>query len=290
MLDVAGAVDAQQGETVRNAELRVTLALVCRSPEEVCQKAPTLRPAHITIPVSPRVKLSWNPWSYDGSTFTRVTVDGVERTLVTGQQRHRLEIPDVPWEEADLLIAFPRQTTASRNLQVIQLRASLLQGEFTEIEPSPRSRLRAWLRPLGIGSWTIALAGLAMLGMGFIAWRELRAGRSEHAPHVFGALLFLWGWMLAAVPLVLYLWQGDARGMLYYTATGLFFALSGLYAFFGRAAAKFWYTTAYVLALGWTFVEWDVTSRQFFMQLGMPTLIGAYMWHLARTGRLESSQ
>jgi len=286
----AAAVDARQGESVRAAELVLGLAIVCHSPSEVCQNAPAPALERVTVQVAPRVKFSLNPWSYDGSTYTRVTVEGVERTLMKGQGGRSLNVPVAPWEEADLLIAFPRRTASPGSLQVIQLRASLLQGEFTETEPSPRSRMRAWLRPLAIGDWTIAVAGIAMLYMGFVAWRAVRAGRSDDAPRAFGALLFLLGGVLSAAPMALHGLQRDTQGTLYYTATGLLFALSGVHAFFDRPAAKFWYTAGYLLAVGWTFMEFDTFSREFVMRLGMPTLIGAYVWHLARTGRFQFSR
>ncbi len=289
-LDAAAAVDAQKGETVRTAELVLSLAFLCHSPSEVCENAPAPTLERVTVRVAPRVKLSLNPWSNDGSTYTRVTVEGVERTLMQGQEGRSLNVPGAPWEEADLLIAFPRETKSTGSLQVIQLRASQLQGEFTETEPSPRSRMRVWLRSLGIGDWTIAVALLAVLCMGFIAWRAVRPGRSEDAPGAFGALLFLWGGLLAMAPIVLYFLQRDTQGTLYYTATGLLFALSGVYAFFDRPAAKSWYTAGYLLALGWTLMELDTLSSQIVVQLGMPTLMGAYLWYLARKGRFQSPQ
>ena len=287
-LDAAAAADAKQGETVRAAELVLGMALACRAPSEVCENAPPVILERVTVRIDPRVKVSLNPWSFDGSTYTRVVVDGAERTLMSGQGDRSLYAPPQLWTEADLLIAFPRKTAFPRNAQVIQLRASLLQGEFTENEPSPRSRMRVWLRPLGINGPTVALAGLAMLCMGFVAWRATRAGRSEDAPGLFGALLFLWGWLLAAAPIVFYILQRDTRGTLYYTATGLLFALSGVYAFFDRPAAKSWYIAGYLLAVGWTFMEFDAFSSQIIMRLGMPTLIGAYLWHLARIGKFQS--
>jgi hypothetical protein len=36
-------------------------------------------------------------------------------------------------------------------------------------------------------------------------------------------------------------------------------------------------------------MEFDVFSSQIIMRLGMPTLVGAYMWYLTRTGRFQSS-
>jgi hypothetical protein len=288
MLDTAGAIDAKQGLRAWG-KLPIRVVLVCRMPEEVCRDTPALRVQTIAIPVAARIKFSLNPWSYDGSTYKRITLDGFEQTLVTGHQMHTVQAPPAPWKEADLLLAFPARTkTESRSLQVIQLRATLLQGEFAEEEPLPRLRLRAWLRPMGIGNWTIALAGLAMLGMGFIAWRERRADPNEDAPRVFGLLLLAWGWLLAAMPIAFHVAQGEAQGMLSYTATGLLFALSGLYAFFGRPTALPWFVLGYLLTVGWAYVELDATSRQFFMRIGMPTLIGLYVWHLARTGRLEA--
>jgi hypothetical protein len=40
--------------------------------------------------------------------------------------------------------------------------------------------------------------------------------------------MFLWGGLLAAAPIVLHLLQRDTQGLLYYTATGLLFALTHL--------------------------------------------------------------
>ena len=169
---------------------------------------------------------------------------------------------------------------------MIELRASLLQGDFDETQPSPRLRLRAWLAPLGNSISTITFAGLGLLILGLIAWRECRSSRNENAPRVFGLLLLLWGLLIVATPILFFVTQGRVTGMLYYTTTGLLFALSGLYAFVGRPVAAFWYATGYFLSLGWTFVDYDLTHRQFYMQLGMPTLMGIYMWRLSRQGRL----
>jgi len=289
MLDFAGAVEAEQGKRV-HAEFPVSLALVCRSPQEACEASPPRRNPKIDISAKPRVKFSINPWSYDGSTYTRVKVDGAERTLVTGQQRHTLSLPSPAWQEADLVIAFPREMTSpTGKVQLTELRATLLQGEFSEAEASQRMRLRVWLRPLGVGVWTVVVAALALVVMGFVAVRARKHELSEDAPRIFGTLVLIWGWALAAMPLLMYLVEGKGQGMLYYTATGLLFALSGLYAVFGRPAAKFWFLIGYILALAWTYVELDFDARAYFMRLGMPTLVGAYLWYLGRAGRLEAA-
>jgi hypothetical protein len=288
MLDFAGAVEAAQGKRVY-AEFPVSLALVCRSPKEACEASPPRRNPKIEISAKPRNKFSMNPWSYDGGTYTRVKVDGAEWTLITGQHRHTLDFPFPAWEEADLVIAFPRETTSpTGKVRLTQLRATLVQGEFSEAEPSQRMRLRMWLRPLGVGVWTVVVAALALVVMCLIAVRTSKDQVNEDAPRIFGTLVLIWGWALAGIPLLTHLVTGaHFQGMLFYFAIGLPFALSGLYTVYGRPAAKFWFLVGYVLALAWTYVELDFDARAYFMRLGMPTLVGLYVWYLGRVGRLE---
>ena len=284
-LDAIAAIDAKQGERVQSRMLELNLALVCRSPREVCLSAPLEGVAVVKVELRPHIKFRLNPWSYDATNYTRALVDGVEGTLLDGQGSHILEKPPARWTEADLIVAFPRNAAAPKSTPAIQTRLSLLQGEFSESEPTLPSRMRVWLRPLGIGRGAVALAVLALLFMGFVAWR---AERDEDAPRTFGTLLFLWGWLLASAPIVLFFLDHDTQGTLYFTVTGLLFALSGVYAFFGRPAAKTWYAVGYFLAMSWTLIEFDVFSRQVLMQLGMPTLVGVYLWSLARAGRFQS--
>jgi hypothetical protein len=284
-VDAATAIDAKQGERVKGRGVEMRLALVCRSPHDVCQNARPESLAILEVGLSPHVKFRLNPWSYDGTNYTRVTMDGVEGTLVDGQGSRTLERPPALWTEADVVVSFPGQPAAAKSAPVIRMRVSLLQGEFAQTEPTLRSRMRVWLKPLGIGRGAVAMAAAALLFMGFVAWR---AERNEDAPRTFGALLFLWSSLLACAPIVFYLLHHDTQGTLYYTATGLLFAVSGVYAFFGRPAATSWYAAGYWLAIGWTFTEFDVFSRQAAMQLGMPTLIGMYIWSLSRAGRFHA--
>ena len=286
---VAGAV-ARQGENVRATELEMDIALACRSPREICANTSPLALEHVAIQLDPRVKLSLNPWSFDGSTYARAIVDGIERVLMKGQESRAVSVPPGRWTEADLIIAFPRKTASARDTRVIHLRASLLQGDFTETEPSLRARMRVWLRRQGIGAWTVVVAGFALVCMGAVAWRTALAGRNEDAPRTFGALVFLWGSLLAAAPITFYFLERDTQGTLYFTVTGLLFALSGVFAFFGRSAAKSWYLASYLLSLGWTFIEFDVFSSQTIVRLGLQTLIGVYLWHLARSGSLQATR
>jgi hypothetical protein len=289
MLDLAGAVGAEQGKNVY-ADFPVSLALVCRAPQEACEASPPSRESKVTIQAKPRAKLSANPWSYDGASYSRVKVDGVEMTLVTGQQQRTLSFPSPAWEEADLVIAFPREIASpTGKVQLSALRATLLQGEFSEAEPSQRMRLRTWLRSLTVGPWTVAVAAVALIAMVGIALRARKDEASEDAPRIFGTLVLIWGWALAAIPLLTYLVEGRNDGLLYYAAIGLPFALSGLYAVFGRPAAKFWFLVGYVLATGWTYTELDFDARAYFMRLGMPTLVGVYLWYLGRAGRLAAA-
>lgn len=158
----------------------------------------------------------------------------------------------------------------------------------------PLAKLRTFLQHVTVGPATpYALAGVLVLLAGVAVRESRREERNDDAPQLLAVLLGLYALLVPAAWLGMHFALAPrvraALGApsLYYVVVGVLTLASAVYLFFGRRAARSWYGLALAVAWGWSFVEFGPASRQFWMQVGMPTLVALYLFSSRVSGRLQ---
>jgi hypothetical protein len=165
--------------------------------------------------------------------------------------------------------------------------------------PQPQMPGRGWLVGLTVGPTTPLLLLAAVAALATVAVREARREeRNEDAPRVLAVLLALYALLLMTVSVFADPWYvrpvaaaqaGLPPPSLYYVVVGLLWLASATYLYFGRRAARAWYGLALAVAWYWSYLEFGVV-RQFWMQVGMPSLIGLYIFSWRVSGRLAPAR
>jgi len=167
-----------------------------------------------------------------------------------------------------------------------QVRATVLRGEYSLEPPSGRAKARAWLTNWRITAMTY-LGALCFLALFIVL--EIRAARRypphDDTPRALGALIMLYGAVLAGVPLA------TARGepFMYFVIAGAIWMLSGLYLFFGRKAGQWWFVVGLMVTWAWTALEFHPTERAFWTQIAFQSLIAFYILSSNVSERLEKN-
>jgi hypothetical protein len=94
-----------------------------------------------------------------GASRTKVSVDGVEKNLLIGRAQLQFNVPAD--QQVDLFMAIH----SFGPMEMVQLRTTVLYGEYSDQEPSSRRKTRAWLKSQRAGKFTpaaVLLAGLAL--------------------------------------------------------------------------------------------------------------------------------
>ena len=290
IVEVRATSNNPVGVHIPNVTLPITLSYSCGQARTACPREGSTLRTRVPVTLEAKHQLSANPWSDDSNRYVRVNVSGAELALLTGLTHWRLEPPQQGgWAETDVFIAFPSDQIEKHRVQIVSLRATLIDGAFATAPLSQRQRWRHLLSQLKPSGITLITACVALLLTCFVAMRLSRtAPEVDDAPKLFGALVCIWGWVIAFAPLVLYLMGFSGSGAWYYLITGAMFGVSGLYAYFARPAAIYWYAFGFGVTAIWSLLEYDLTSKQFIFQIGMPFIVGIYIAWLARVGRFDN--
>jgi hypothetical protein len=157
----------------------------------------------------------------------------------------------------------------------------------------PLAKAKVFLQHLTWGRSTPWALGMVFLLLAAVTVREARREDvNDDAPRLFAALVGLQAVLMAGAWLAMYAVLTPAARVrvgapsLYYLVVGVFGLTAAVYLFFGRPAARSWYGWGLAVAWGWSFVEFGPGQKQFWMQVGLPTLIGLYLFSWRVSGRL----
>lgn len=160
----------------------------------------------------------------------------------------------------------------------------------------PREKARVFVQGLTFGSTTPWAVGGALLLIGLSSLREARReDRNDDAPRLVALLVGLHAVAIAGGWIAAHGWPwqatsaaraGTPPASLYYVVTGLLALASAAQLWFGRRVALRLYALCLAVTWSWSFFEFGLEYRQFWMQVAMPSLIGAYLFSWRVSGRL----
>lgn len=185
-----------------------------------------------------------------------------------------LEYDFAPDKPVTIAISFNAPSYATTQ----QLKTTLIYGDYA-LAPPPMFKLGGGY--IGIGKEGKSMAIFALLMLLFTWAFKLKSSqeRNEGAPRILGLLITIWALLLAAAGCI-------ADSMSYYLVTGLIFAYSGLFLFFGQSRALWIWAAGLVTAWVWSIVELGFVFKPLLTQVGFITLLSLYIFSNRVTKRL----
>lgn len=209
-----------------------------------------------------------------------VRVDGIERHLLVGRAELTLENPAALSRNVFIAV----HSTA--HMELVQLRATALFGEYSSEDPGNTKTFRAWIRAQRVGRFTpFGVLAAVLLVAGLALHAKRRAPPNPAAPRLLGVLLVVLGLSASIGTLVAN--DPASPSSLYFVIIGLLWSFAGVHLFFGRVAARTWYGWSLALVWFWSLAEFELSESQLYLQLIMPTLLGLYLFSNRVTDRLD---
>lgn len=267
VFDYAGYSKEVPGTDSRREVVRLVVAAVCV-------------PAALACMVQDDTGIWDSDAEMSGVKRSTVNVNGVEKYLLTGRAELTLENPSALARNVFIAVH------SSSQMELVQLRATALFGEYSIEDPGKMKKFRAWIKTQNVGRFTpFGVLAAALLIAGLALREQRRATSNPDAPRLLGILLVVLG--LAASIGSLVANDPAAPSSLYFVIVGLLWSVSGMYLYFGRTAALSWYGWSLALVWFWSLAEFGFFERQLYAQVFMPTLLGLYLFSKRVAGRLD---